>query len=112
MTDVIIMEYDIKRGHFNNLEGDGLGDILTEMFGGFRKDGDTFITSYGAMTELRADVLSKSLLSVETVTSTGVPDDVAMDTIRKFNQFLEAATGFNSKQRRDRLNKKAKQGKL
>jgi hypothetical protein len=107
-----MMEYDIKRGHFKNIEGDGLKDILTEFFGGYQEDGDTLIANYGAMTEMRVKVLSKSSVSVETKTDTDVSDDVAMDTIRKFNRFLESATGLNSKQRRDRLSKKAKEGKL
>ncbi|NYT11765.1 MAG: hypothetical protein GKC03_04340 [Methanomassiliicoccales archaeon] len=106
------MEYDIKRGHFKNIESDGLKDMLTEFFGGYQEDGDTLIANYGAMIEMRVKVLSKSSLVVETKTDTNVSDDVAMDTIRKFNKFLESATGLNSKQRRDRLSKKAKEGKL
>jgi hypothetical protein len=107
-----MMEYDVKKGHFKNLDGDGLKDMLTELFGGYQEDGDTLIASYGAMREMKVKVLSKSLLSIETSTDANVSDDVAMDTIRKFNKFLESATGFSSKQRRDRLNKKAKKGKL
>lgn len=106
------MEYDIKRGHFKNVEGDGLKDMLTEFFGGYQEDGDTMIASFGAITEMKVKILSKSSLSIETTTDTKVSDDVAMDTIRNFNKFLESVTGLNSKQRRDRLNKKAKQGKL
>lgn len=106
------MEYDIKRGHFKNVEGDGLKDMLTEFFGGYQENGDTLIANYGAMTEMRVKVLGKSSLSVETKTDTNVSDDVAMDTIRKFNKFLESVTGLSSKQRRDRLSKKAKEGKL
>ena len=38
--------------------------------------------------------------------------DIAQDTIRRYNKFLEAVTGFNSKQRGKRLQQKAKKGKL
>jgi hypothetical protein len=106
------MEYDIKRGHFKNLEGDGLKDMLTEFFGGYKEDGDTMIASFGAMKEMRVKLLSNSSLSIETTADTSVSDDVAMDTIRRFYKFLEKVTGFTSKQRKDRLNKKAKEGKL
>ncbi|HUV25652.1 MAG TPA: DUF5611 family protein [Methanomassiliicoccales archaeon] len=106
------MEYDIKRGHLKNLEGDGLKDMLTEIFGGYSEDGDTLIASFGAMKEMRVKFLSNSSLSIETTADTSASDDVAMDTIRRFNKFLEKVTGFTSKQRKDRLNKKAKEGKL
>ena len=38
--------------------------------------------------------------------------DDAADTIARYNDFLFKATGFTSKQRRQRLNKKAKKGEL
>ena len=106
------MEYDIKRGQFKNIEGDGLKNLMAEVFNGCSEDGDTLIASYGGMKELRARIVDKSTLSIETESDPDVPDDVALDTIRKFNGFLESATGFTSKQRRDRLSKKAKEGKL
>jgi hypothetical protein len=106
------MEYDIKRGHFKNLEGEGLSDIIKDIFGDVNLEGEDLVTSYGAMREMRVRVISKGSMSVETESDTGVSDDLALETIRKFNKFLEAATGFNTKQRKDRLNKKAKQGKL
>jgi hypothetical protein len=106
------MEYDIKRGHFKNIEGDGLKNLMIEIFGDATEINGAIITNFGAMKELRVKVVDRSILSVETESEMDVSDDVAIDTIRRFNEFLEAATGFNSKQRKDRLNKKAKKGKL
>lgn len=106
------MDYDIKRGHLRNIEGDGLKNIMDELFNGYREEEDTLIASYGGMRELKVRIMDKSTLSIKIESDTDVPDDVALDTIRKFNRFLEKATGFNSKQRRDRLSKKAKEGKL
>lgn len=106
------MEYDIKRGHYSNIEGSRLESIMRESFGEVDFEGDTLISSYGAMRKIKVRVLDKSALSIETESSTDVQDEVALDTIRKYNDFLEKVTGFNSKQRRDRLNKKAKEGKL
>ncbi|MCJ2541176.1 MAG: DUF5611 family protein [Candidatus Thermoplasmatota archaeon] len=37
---------------------------------------------------------------------------MASESIRRYNKFLEAATGFNTKQRSKRLQKKAKEGKM
>lgn len=106
------MEYDIKRGHLINIEGDKLENMMAERFGNCKKVDDTFITSYGAMKELRVKIIDKSTISIETESDTGVSSELAMETIRRFNLFLEQVTGFTSKQRRDRLNKKAKEGKL
>ena len=36
----------------------------------------------------------------------------AAETIKKWNEFLQQVTGFTSKERRNRLQKKAKEGKL
>jgi hypothetical protein len=38
--------------------------------------------------------------------------DVQGETLRRWNVFLEQATGFTSKERSKRLQKKAKEGKL
>jgi hypothetical protein len=35
-----------------------------------------------------------------------------MESNRKYNEFMEKATGFNAKERSKRLQKKAKEGKL
>jgi hypothetical protein len=41
-----------------------------------------------------------------------VNDDVALQTIRAYNTFLERATGYSAKERGKRAQKKAKDGKL
>ena len=38
---------------------------------------------------------------------TDVDDDTAADTLKKYNMMLDRCTGFTSKQRRDRMKKKA-----
>lgn len=105
---------DIKRGHYKKIEGNGLKQLIREHFGEEANeggDGDLEVR-YGALQPLRLRVLSKAELLVETHSDLDVPSEVAADTIRRFNRFLEAATGFNSKQRSKRLQKKAKEGKL
>jgi len=106
------MDYDIKKGNYGNLEGDGLKKMMEAAFGHVKLEGDVYVSSYGAMTRIEVKVLSKTSLDINAVTDKGAPPDAAADTIKKWNEFLERATGFTSKERRNRLQKKAKEGKL
>ncbi len=105
---------DIKRGHFKNVEGEGLKNLLEEHFGTSVEVDDEgwHMLAFGAMDPLKVRILSKAELEVRTFAKADVAPDLASDTIRRYNRFLEAATGFNSKQRSKRLQKKAKDGKL
>ncbi len=106
------MDYDIKKGQASLLEGDGLKSIMEEVFGKAEEKQGLLVTSYGALSSIEAKVLSKNTLMVNTTSNPNVDNAIASETIRRYNTFLERATGFNSKQRRDRLQKKAKEGKL
>ncbi len=105
---------DIKRGHFKNVEGDGLKNLLEEHFGTeVAEDDEGWLrVEFGALKPLAVRIVSKSELIVETTSNPGATSEEASETIRRYNRFLEAATGFNSKQRSKRLQKKAKEGKL
>lgn len=103
---------DIKRGHFKNLESAGLENIMTEVFGKVEKEGDKLIAHYGAMKPITVWLKSKKELCVDIVTSTNVSDDDVLKTIRAKNDFLHKVTGFSTKERSKRLQKKAKEGKL
>jgi len=106
------MDYDIKKGNYGNLEGDGLRKMMEAAFGSVKMEGDTCISSFGAMTRIEVKVKSKTLLDINAVTDKDASTDTAAETIKKWNAFLEQVTGFNSKERRNRLQKKAKEGKL
>ena len=67
---------------------------------------------YGALQPLSLRIVSRSELHVETTSDTNVGPNIAQDSIRRYNRFLEAATGFNTKQRSKRLQKKAKDGTM
>jgi hypothetical protein len=105
---------DIKRGHWKVVDGDGLRNLMEEHFDAtVDVDGDGWHQlEFGALKPLRVKMLSKSELEVLTTSNPDVSDDVASESIRRYNRFLEAVTGFNSKERKRRLNKKAKEGKL
>ncbi|UCE73346.1 MAG: DUF5611 family protein [Methanomassiliicoccales archaeon] len=104
--------YDIKRGHYKTIEGTGLEKIMTDIFGEVEREGEKYKANYGAMSPITVWLKSKKELCVDIITETGVSDDIAMKTIKAKNEFLIKATGFSSKERSKRLQKKAKEGKL
>jgi hypothetical protein len=106
------MDYDIKKGHYSSIEGDGLRSITEIVFGKVRVEGDTVSSDFGAIEQLEAKILSKSSICIVTKMRTDVTSEVANETIKRYNTFLESVTGFSSKERRNRLQKKAKEGKL
>ncbi len=106
-----MLELDIKRGWFKHIEGDQLEQLMTDTFGTVEKDDDKLLAYFGAMQPIRVWVRSKKTLCVDISTDTDVDEEMAMETIRAKNKFLEAATGFNAKKRTQRLKKKLKEGK-
>jgi len=102
---------DIKKGNFEQVEGDRLFELMTEIFGDCEKDGDWCVSEYGAMKPIRVKVLSRSEMAIE-INTVQIPPEQVLDTMKKRNLFLETATGFTSKQRLKRLKNKAKKGDL
>ena len=102
-----MQEQDIKRGHFKKIEGDQLKDIMQDIFGSVETDGDKHVVHYGALAPLTVWIKDKITLCVDTQMNADVDEDTAMETRKKYNQLLDMTTGFTSKQRRDRLKKKA-----
>jgi hypothetical protein len=106
------MDYDIKKGHSGEVEGEGLKNMVEEIFGNAKKEGDLIVSSFGALERLEAKVLSKTSLYVVTKMRTDVTPEQGAETIKRYNIFLERATGLTSKERGKRIQKKAKEGKL
>jgi len=104
-------EYEVKRGHQENISPEKLKAHMTEVFGKVDQRDDKFVSSFGALKELRAWQGGKNILCVETDMDPTVEDEVAHKTIKAYNAFLERATGFNAKERGKRAQKKAKQAK-
>ena len=105
---------DIKRGHWRVVDGDGLKNLMEDLFDTpvSVEDDGWHLVEYGALKPLKVKINSKSELEVITISDPDVANDVASESIRRYNKFLEAATGFNTKQRSKRLQKKAKEGKM
>ena len=102
-----MQEYDIRRGHFKNIEGDKLKELMESTFGKVEVDDSKLTIKFGALQPLIAWLKDKNVLCVDTTMTKDVSENEINDTIRKYNQFLEAATGFNAKERVKRAKKKA-----
>jgi hypothetical protein len=105
-------EYDVRKTHRENLQLDRLKALMQESFGGVQVREGKLVSSYGALKELVAWPSGKDTLGIETSMEPGVDNEVAQNTVRAYNTFLERATGYTSKERSKRLQKKAKEGKL
>jgi len=106
-----MQEQDIKKGHFKDIEGELLGELIKELFGEFKKDGDKYIIHYGALAPFTTWIKDKTTLCIDTQMNADVDEETAIDTRKKYNIYMERATGFSAKQRNKRLQKKLKEGK-
>ena len=91
------MEYDVRKGHYPEIEGDGLKNIAVECVGSAEMKDGKLTASYGAITKLEAKMLDKSRIEISIEMNKAAAPDVQADTIKRWNIFLERATGFTSK---------------
>lgn len=108
------MEYDIKRGWFKNIECDLLEQMMAQVFGNVKKEGDLLVSTYGVLDRIEVKILAKDKLDIATVNKEGAAasDEAILDSKRRLNEFAEKATGFDAKARMKRAQKKAKEGTL
>ena len=100
--------YDVKRGHFKNIEGNQLKELMIEKFEDVEEKDEKLVTNYGAIDHLEVWTEGRTGLWVDLEMDEDVEDETAMETISVWNEFLEEATGFTAKKRRKRAKKKAK----
>ncbi len=86
--------YSIKKSV--KLDTEKLETILKTIFGSYRKEDDKYIVSYKALSKIEI-VLKDNKLLIETESNNNKED--YEDTIKKYNQFLEQATGYTAKER-------------
>lgn len=93
-----MQEYKLKRGYTPDIER--LRDLLKECFGTeIKEDGGKLKTSYGVLKEITVWIDNKKMC-VDTVSdNSGVPDEVVLDTNKRFRVFLDKGTGYSSKDR-------------
>ena len=101
-----MQNYPVRTSHRKNLALPPLEELLRTNFDHGEVEGDAAVSSYGAISRIAVRPVGRDL-GVEVVMNPKVPEDVAKETIRRYNLFLEAATGFSSKERAKRLRKSA-----
>ncbi|MGI0072033.1 MAG: DUF5611 family protein [Thermoplasmata archaeon] len=101
-----MQRYPVRPSHRKNLEPGSLATVLTAHFDSVAADGATVTASFGAIQRLAARAAGREL-EVELTMDPKVPERVAAETIQRYNRFLEAATGYGSKERARRLRKAA-----
>lgn len=95
-----MQEYPIKRGLTKDLEL----RVVAEMKNCFgieaKKTEKAYRISFGALKRLDAIIGkdSKSVI-IDTESDMSVTDEVIMDTNKRFRKFLDAVTGFSTKER-------------
>ena len=95
-----MQEYPIKRGLTKDLEARAIAEIKNCFGKEAEKTVKGYRASFGALKRL--DVTfgegSKSVI-IDTESDMKVSDDVIMDTNKRFRKFLDAVTGFSTKER-------------
>lgn len=91
------MDYSFKRGFKPDLER--IQKALEEEFPAEIKQEDgKLLLRFGALKSICVSINGKKL-TVTTESDIGASDVAVMDTNKRFRNFLEKATGYNSKQR-------------
>lgn len=101
-----MQKYPVRTTHRAGLSPDALVAVARDAFGTAEVDGPSVTVRFGAIVALRASAEGKEL-KIEVTMDPKVPEAVAQDTIHRYNRFLEAATGYTSKERAKRLRKSA-----
>ena len=101
--------FDVKRGLVKQVsENGGLAVLASEYFDDVSESGNnSFSGSHGVMTSIEANYNDKGALIIDV---TNVPPNfedpesvkIAMDDRKRWTSFLDAATGYSSKQRGDK----------
>jgi len=101
-----VQNYPVRPTHRPNLALPALESLARAEFGTAQVEGDRVVTSFGALRQLSVSVAGREI-AVETTMDPKVPNEVARETITRYNRFLEAATGYSAKERAKRLRKSA-----
>jgi len=101
-----VQAYPVRASHRKNLATGPLEELLRTHFGAASRDGESGVASFGAIARIVASARGREL-GIEVTMTPKVPEGVAAETIARYNRFLEAATGFTSKERARRLRKSA-----
>ena len=102
-------DYELRRGHWKNIDGEKLLHLMQDVFSDGRKDGSGFVVeNFGAISRLYVEQLGKTHVRVDSTMNPKVSNEDAQKTLRAYNDFLELATGYDAKQRAKRAQAEAK----
>lgn len=110
-----MQEYPVKPGHAGKID---FKMIFEAAFGDYTEEDGWLKTSYGSMPKIWAKQEGKKQVVVDTETDKTIAvrmaegDDeagqIAIDTQRTWNEFLEGVTGYNAKMRSKKAQEQAK----
>jgi len=95
-----MQEYPIKRGLTKDLDARSAAELRSCFGVEPKKEGNGYRIAFGAL--LRLDVTpasgGKSVI-IDTQSDTSATDEVIIDTNKRFRRYLDALTGFSTKER-------------
>jgi len=107
--------YPVKPGHAAKVD---LAMVFDACFDKHTKDGDWLSGSWGSMPQIKVRYEGKKELQVDTITDKSFAVKVAqgdreamriaVETQRRWNEFLESATGYDAKARSKKIQEMAK----
>jgi len=97
-----VQRYPVRTSHRSQLSAETLQQKLAAEFESARIEAGVATAQYGALERISAHAEGREL-EIDVTMNPKVPEEVARETIARYNRFLEAATGYSSKERAKRL---------
>jgi len=95
-----MQEYPIKRGLTKDLEARTVAELKNWFGVEPEKTGNSYRIRYGALKRLEATCgAGGKTIVLDTESDTAASDEVIIDTNKRFRKFLDAVTGFSTKER-------------
>ncbi len=101
-----MQKYPVRATHRANLAVDRLEAAARSGFGDVTREGERVTARFGAISRLTVWMDGREL-AVDLTMDPKVPEEVARETIRRYNLFLEDVTGMSAKERARKLRKSA-----
>jgi hypothetical protein len=99
--------YSVRPAARAQLTLDRIAETCQAEFGVAERSSDAVTSRYGAIDSLVARP-GKGEILVELRMNPKVPNEVAAETVRRYNRFLETLTGYTAKERAKKAQKAAK----
>lgn len=109
--DLMVREYPIKRGHYKHIEGEKLKKIIEDFFGYVEERDGKYYTSFGSLAKIEIYLKDKRTLVVTTTPKETYTKEEALETLRRYNRFLDIVTGYTAKERAEKLKKSVLESK-